>query len=106
MTQAKKTAKQQPGDAFATFLEQVKQAEPEASRPGGDAMSLLGVLAEQGGQSVPDLMQATSLGFERFAEALNAMLNAGLVQLTTKAGQEVVELTPSGAEIARLATPS
>jgi predicted transcriptional regulator len=87
-------------DSFGSFLKSAKRSAPDASE--GASLSLLRVLKD-GPLPLKDLIEASGMSFHRFAEALQSMRKLGLVKVTDQAGTEIAELTPDGAQLAKLA---
>jgi predicted transcriptional regulator len=91
------------GSSFAPFLEKMQQYRQRQQTPGGSPLKLLTILVSSGPRPVPELIRESGMGFADFAEALETMQEAGLIALAGQPGQEVVEITPSGERMARLA---
>ena len=90
-------------DNFGTFLETLKRRETSRQESKGASFDLLTILADSGPAPVPDLMKESGMGIIDFAEALKAICEAGLITLAGPPGNEMVELTPNGEQVACLA---
>ena len=91
---------------FGEFLQEVRRHERSSTPGKQDPMKFLRLLADSGSLSVPELMEESEMVFADFVETLNALKGAGLINLVGQPGREVIELTPSGQQLARLADVS
>jgi len=90
----------------AKHWERAKKAAPAVG--GGTALSILAVLAGNGGQPkpLPDLQAASDMSFSAFAEAIKRLQEMGYLTLIGPPGSEAAELTKLGVEVAALAQPA
>jgi predicted transcriptional regulator len=91
--------------SFSAYLEARQKRERSQRAPSKvSAISLLGILAEteQKELQVSELMSKSGMGFAEYAEALKGLRTAGFLDMAGEPGNEVVQLTPKGEEIALL----
>ena len=88
-------------NSFGTFLETVKKRRSGESPGRGGSTKILGIL-EKGPEPVPVLMQRSELAALAFMDAFENLLKASLIQITKSNGKEVVELTATGSQVAKL----
>jgi DNA-binding MarR family transcriptional regulator len=85
---------------FGTFLETV-QAKEEAETNGAP-IALIHVLDERGPLAVTEIQTLLNVDILNLSKALETMSEAQLVQLSGRAGEETVSLTPQGQRLAEL----
>lgn len=83
-------------DSFGTFLETLRREAQAHSSIGDIASKLLTVLAESGPQDARQLLGRTGIALTDFAEALNTLVDSGLVRTHRADELEMVELTERG----------
>ncbi|SPE39421.1 hypothetical protein SBA3_3200002 [Candidatus Sulfopaludibacter sp. SbA3] len=98
--------KPRPG-TFLPFLEYANR-EKLGQRAPASPLTLLEILARDEGQALPlfELQARSGMEPSRYAEALKSLRNAGYLAVEGEALEQVVRLTPSGAEVVRLARPA
>jgi hypothetical protein len=97
-------------DSFSTFLENMQAPSPKPDTPSaagtssGPLSTIVAVLAEQGPQTVPDLILKSRLPAGVLVQALVTMNATGLatVRAQPSSGLEVVELTEAGGALVPL----
>jgi predicted transcriptional regulator len=87
-------------NGFVTFLETLRSTSARRE-PVGASLKLWSSLASSEPRAVTDLMHESDMDFVTFAESLQALREAGLVELVGEPGNETVQLTPYGEEVAR-----
>jgi len=93
----------QESNYFGTFLETVQARENEPDQ-GSAPIELIRLVEQQGPIKALDLQAALHLDLIAFSNAVQAMKDAHLVELTGQAGDEKVELTEQGHRLAELQT--
>jgi DNA-binding MarR family transcriptional regulator len=96
--------KPRPG-TFLPYLEFEKQhAKPAKASP----LTLLEILAQRNGQSLPlfDLQTQSRMDPSHYSEALKSLRDAGFVVFGGEGLQGSIRLTPSGAQVVRIAEPA
>lgn len=91
-------------NSFGTFLETVHYGSTDQRAPVKDSLELWSAIVASRPIPVSELMRDSKIDFMTFAEALEALREADLITLTGQPGQETVELTPHGEQVAG-ATP-
>ena len=82
---------------------QSRPSESETATPLAATTALLTELM-QGPRKLAELQQTTELGFTEFANAVNALLDAKLIELDGASGDETAKLSPTGTVLASQAT--
>ncbi len=94
-------------DSFGTFLKTIEshgigeandQQEHEAFPV--DSLRILVSLAKSGSEPVTQLLADSEVEFVKFADALKEMRGASLIDLTGEPGNETVQITPTGEQLA------
>ncbi|MCP5110063.1 MAG: hypothetical protein GY953_04435 [bacterium] len=92
--------------SFTAYLEE-KQRLQRSRQPASkvSAINLLPILAAAEGKELPvsELMSRSGLGFGDFSKAYVSLETAGLIELDSGSGEEVIRLTAKGEEIAAVA---
>jgi predicted transcriptional regulator len=91
-------------NSFGTFLETIHYGSTSRRGPVKDSLKLWSAIVASRPVTVSDLMRDSEMDFTTFAEALEALREAELIVLTGRPGQETVELTSYGEQVAG-ATP-
>jgi DNA-binding MarR family transcriptional regulator len=87
------------GDYFGTFLDKVGS---QVQQQSNDRLrTILLALASKSPQPVLDLAKASGMSLTDFTSELDAAQTSGFVEVTGPPADERVELTESGAELAR-----
>jgi DNA-binding transcriptional ArsR family regulator len=92
---------------FGTFLETVRSGtsgDPENAPPSGDAlpMQLIEVVKDNGPFDASSLQVRLGVDLSTFSKTLDAMTDAGLVEVKGEAGHETVSLTGQGEMLAAM----
>lgn len=97
--------KSRPG-SFLPYLEYSQR--PAIRSAPRSPLTLLEILARQAQQSLPvfDLQTLSAMESSRYAEALKSLRAAGYIEIEGETPEQLVRLTASGAEVARLAQPA
>ena len=92
-------------DSFGTFLESLQRSESaqQAPVPASSAPRILATLADSDPRPMSDLLPLCGLPFTEFADVVKTMQQAELVAVPGAPGQEQIEITPQGRQVARLA---
>jgi hypothetical protein len=89
--------------SFGPFLEAMN-ARGSANKVSGTPLRLASLLAGSAGPvPIDELMRRSDVPFSEFVEALKSSQEIGVVELTRIAGNDVVQLTPSGKSLLHLA---
>ena len=91
-------------NSFGTFLETIHYGSTDRRGPVKDSLTLWSAIVAARPVPVSELMRDSGMDFTTFAEALEALREAELIVLAGQPGQEMVELTSRGEQVAR-ATP-
>jgi len=99
-----------PAESFIPYLQykqRLERAKQPAAVAGGTPFSLLAVLSDAPGRTIPltELQAAGGMGFEDFAEAVKHLEGSGYLTISGDPGKESAELTALGADVADLARP-
>jgi hypothetical protein len=99
--------KSKPG-SFLPFLEDSQRKEWSTQSPPASPLTLLEILARQSQQSLPlfDLQTLGKMDPPRYAEALKSLRSASYIAIEGEAPEQVVKLTPTGADVVRIARPA
>lgn len=89
-------------NSFGTFLETVHRGTAKRGESVGNPLELTTILAGSGPMTVPELLRSSEMGFIDFAKSLDTLREAKLVALVGEPGQETVELTSNGEQVAHL----
>lgn len=98
--------KQSSTDDFGSFLETLQRSK-EGARKGRRAknipMNLIIFLKERGPISITDVITEMGLPFSDITSALMELQNAEFVTISGPSGKEIIELTPTGENLAGFA---
>lgn len=86
-------------DTFGSYIDifQKHMADQEKEKSlGGNPFDLLMLLAESHPKPVQELFSASRMGFADFADALKTLTKLEMITMSGPAGQELVDLTPTG----------
>ena len=102
---------QSNSDALTTYLEaKVRRQKERQTQPvtGGTPLSILGIIAASGGNSMPlaDLQASSGMNFTSFAESIKRLRDSDYIVISGAPGSESAELTKLGNEVAALARPA
>lgn len=94
-------------DSFGTFLKTLYSHGVEKTMDQQnheafpiDSLKILVTLAKSRSEPLCQLMAESELEFTKFADALKGMREASLIDFAGKPGNETVEITPTGEELA------
>jgi hypothetical protein len=100
--------------AFEPFLKGMKEQSDAttqaASREGSiqehmsAASAIVASLVQSQPAALTRLQQDTQLSFREFSDAVNSLLDSGLIELTGPKGEEVAQLSPAGSAFAARAS--
>jgi predicted transcriptional regulator len=98
--------KPRPG-TFLPYMEyknRERLAQPQPASP----LTLLEILTQQAERSLPLFELQTQSGMDpsRYAAALKSLRDPGYIMIDGEAPEQVVRLTPSGAQVLQLARPA
>ena len=98
--------KPRPG-TFLPYMEyknRERLAQPQPASP----LTLLEILTQQAERSLPLFELQTQSGMDpsRYAAALKSLRDPGYIAIEGEAPEQVVRLTPSGAQVRQLARPA
>ena len=98
--------KPRPG-TFLPYMEyknRERLAQPQPASP----LTLLEILTQQAERSLPLFELQTQSGMDpsRYAAALKSLRDPGYIAIEGEAPEQVVRLTPSGAQVLQLARPA
>lgn len=97
---------QSKSDSFGTFLQTVQGAPAGREAPEHLKKRLLHVLALSGPRPLRDVIAASGMELTQFLDTLHSLRDLHLVTITKQSetdAEEVVALTPSGQDMAKLA---
>ena len=99
--------KSKPG-SFLPFLEDTQKSAAFTPSAPASPLTLLEILARQSQQSLPifDLQTLSKMDPPRYAEALKSLRSASYIAIEGEAPEQVVKLTPTGADVVRIAKPA
>lgn len=93
-------------DAFGTFLENMQRSTKQSVSQAQDRslpLTIVTMIREAGPMPVAELIRSSGLSFREVTSAVLELQDAGFIELRGQAGQEVAQLTPTGASLASLA---
>jgi hypothetical protein len=95
--------KPRPG-TFRPFLEYTNRDKPARPSP----LTLLEILSRQPQQSLPlfDLQTQSGMDPSPYGESLKSLRDAAYIAIEGEAPEQIIRLTPAGAEVSRLARPA
>jgi predicted transcriptional regulator len=88
---------------YSTFLTGMKRStgrDPSQEKP----VKVLMILDNLGPRKIPDLLEASGIDFNSFADALVTLRKTDLITMEGPAGHETVQLTEHGKEIVAVCT--
>lgn len=94
---------QSSSDSFGAFLERMQRTRVVQGPAKTEPLTILHVLASKGALTMPQLLAESRVSLLEFSETLTIMRDAELVRWEGPAGDETVQLTPTGSRVAAIA---
>lgn len=104
MEQQSKSSKSAPITGFDYYLESLqKESKQETAETGGQSMvELLKFLVEEGPIAVDELSSRSGIPYKTTIQLIPKLLELEFVEVTGKPGGETIELTETGAAVAKI----